>query len=89
MSYYSEPDGPTPEQEAAWDYEDLRRYTYKLQGLIEEMVEIGDPLMDVADAVSFYDAWCKAATALLPKPSAKIEPYQPTPYIERDDGEPF
>lgn len=89
MSYYGDPqEGPTPEQEAAWDYENLREYCDKLERVIRQMVEVGDPLMDVADAVSFYDLWCEGAKDLLPKPS-EIKPYQPTPYIERDDGEPF
>lgn len=85
MSYYGDPsEGPTPEQEAAWDYQNLREYTDRFIELVRRMVEIGDPTMDVADGVSFYDAWCKEAEALLPKPSA---PRQPLPLP--DDGDPF
>lgn len=86
MGYYGDPtEGPTPEQEAAaWDYEDLRRYCHKLEGIILEMVEIEDPTIDVADGVSFYHAWRKAAEALLPKPSKPIQP-PPT----SDNEEPF
>lgn len=86
MSYYSEPDGPTPEQEAAWDYENLREYCDSLERVIRQMVEIGDPMMDVADAVSFYEIWCEGAKALLPKPK---EPSKPYVFVERDDGDPF
>lgn len=90
MSRYSEPDGPSPEQEAAMDYDNLRDYCHSLEALIRSMVEAKDPLMDVADAVSFYDAWCKEAIELLPKPrDPNYKPYVPAPYLPRDDGEPF
>lgn len=39
MSYYTEPDGPTPEQEAAWDYENLREYCDQLELALRGIAE--------------------------------------------------
>lgn len=83
MRYYPS-DGPTPEQELASDYESLREHCDKLEDIVLKMVEINDPTQDVADAVSFYDAWCREATALLHKPSV-----QRLPAAVEDDENPF
>lgn len=49
MTSWSEPDGPTPEQEAAWDYNTLRDHYELVVAHAEQAVE------GIAEAVRILD----------------------------------